>query len=200
MEIKGRTYAGPLKVATRWKIKETSVCPIGADELAKVRADAGQNDEPQKHAGANRRRPERSQLKWKSTKLENRKENGLKISTFYADSLTLTTRCEPAGSIRAQRLTLFGPQFSKSSRLDSPQGIGYRGPLDDYHPATVTHDATDKRVAAQVDGLLLRAGVISERDEKNKPAPGANEYGNFSLLDHAKECLRASGQAVHRIP
>lgn len=37
--IGGRSFSGPVKVVTRWKVKELSVCPIGADEMAKARAD-----------------------------------------------------------------------------------------------------------------------------------------------------------------
>ena len=36
--IQGRKYTGPLKVSTRWVPREESVCPIGADELAKARS------------------------------------------------------------------------------------------------------------------------------------------------------------------
>lgn len=38
--IDGRTYEGPVRLVTRWTIKELSVCPIGADEFAKARAEA----------------------------------------------------------------------------------------------------------------------------------------------------------------
>ena len=37
--IQGRTYKGPIKVSTRWAPRELSICPIGADELAKARAE-----------------------------------------------------------------------------------------------------------------------------------------------------------------
>jgi len=36
--INGRSFKGPIKVVTSWKIRELSICPIGADELAKARA------------------------------------------------------------------------------------------------------------------------------------------------------------------
>ena len=36
--IAGQTFDGPLKVATKWKVRELSTCPIGADEMAKARA------------------------------------------------------------------------------------------------------------------------------------------------------------------
>lgn len=36
--IRGRTFQGPLKVSFEWAIKEFSITPIGADNLAKARA------------------------------------------------------------------------------------------------------------------------------------------------------------------
>lgn len=40
-EIDGRSFRGPIKVATKWQIKEVSAVPVGADDKAKVRAQAG---------------------------------------------------------------------------------------------------------------------------------------------------------------
>jgi len=37
VKIKGRSFTGPVRVTSRWRIKELSVCPIGADEMAKAR-------------------------------------------------------------------------------------------------------------------------------------------------------------------
>ena len=37
--IEGETYNGPIKVSTKWRMKELSAVPIGADEEAKVRSD-----------------------------------------------------------------------------------------------------------------------------------------------------------------
>lgn len=37
--INGKTYKGPVKVSTRWQPKELSICPIGADVLAKARSE-----------------------------------------------------------------------------------------------------------------------------------------------------------------
>ena len=40
--IRGRSFVGPVRVTTRWRVKELSICPIGADEAAKARS----NDQP----------------------------------------------------------------------------------------------------------------------------------------------------------
>ena len=51
--IKGRSFAGPVKVATRWRVKELSAVPIGADELAKARSEDNQRNH-QRHDEENR--------------------------------------------------------------------------------------------------------------------------------------------------
>lgn len=38
-KINGKTFTGPMKVATDWTVKELSTTPIGADELAKARSE-----------------------------------------------------------------------------------------------------------------------------------------------------------------
>lgn len=46
-KIKGRSFTGPLKVTSRWRVKELSTVPIGADELAKARNDLSKDpDKP----------------------------------------------------------------------------------------------------------------------------------------------------------
>ena len=37
-DFKGRSFKGPVRVTKRWRIREGSIVPIGADELAKARA------------------------------------------------------------------------------------------------------------------------------------------------------------------
>lgn len=41
--IAGKTFAGPVKVATRWTVKELSICPLGADSQAKARMETSMN-------------------------------------------------------------------------------------------------------------------------------------------------------------
>lgn len=43
--IRGRSFEGPVRVTTRWRVKELSICPIGADENAKARAEKPPNPE-----------------------------------------------------------------------------------------------------------------------------------------------------------
>ena len=47
-EVAGRTFTGPVSVVTKWRSKEGSVVPIGADEMATVREDINKNIKPKK--------------------------------------------------------------------------------------------------------------------------------------------------------
>ena len=42
--LQGKEYPGPVSIVTKWKIRELSNCPIGADELSKTRNSDGQNN------------------------------------------------------------------------------------------------------------------------------------------------------------
>ncbi len=52
-KVGGKSFTGPVKVATKWEIREVSAVPIGADSLAKVRAQA--NHEPQEDVKMNKK-------------------------------------------------------------------------------------------------------------------------------------------------
>ena len=47
--IGGRSFKGPVRVTARWRPKELSVVPVGADELAKARGAAAPPNPPQPH-------------------------------------------------------------------------------------------------------------------------------------------------------
>ena len=191
-KISGRNYTGPVKIATRWRVKELSAVAIGADENAKTRMDStfdkNQNSQIQ----------EESTMPKEKTVEEIRKEEIDRIGN-------ITTMCRQFGlsqEMESQWLQSGASMESvRAAVLDIvaarlPEGIGYRGPIEgnESHPATVVHDAVDKRVDAQVEGLCLRAGLPVEN-------PGAGrEYAHFSFLDHAKECLRANGRRVNGSP
>jgi len=51
-EFKGRSFAGPVRVTKRWRIREGSIVPIGADELAKARS-ANTNNKLKPEGGQN---------------------------------------------------------------------------------------------------------------------------------------------------
>lgn len=202
--INGRTInGGPngVKVAVRWRIKELSAVPIGADEQAKTRG-AIESD-PQTQTPDPAKRSENNEREFSKMEIDEiRKQERERIAeltglchTFRCDDL-LQKYIEDGTTVDAARAVIL-----ERAKAQMQQPIG--GPSMNawgephYAPATVTADATDKRVDAQVDGLLLRAGIIAN-DEKI--AGGATEYAHFSFIDHARECLRAQGKRVNGGP
>ena len=51
-QYKGESFAGPVRVTKRWRIREGSAVPIGADEFAKARS-LNNNNQPTKTEGGN---------------------------------------------------------------------------------------------------------------------------------------------------
>ena len=49
--VEGKTFTGPLRIGTDWAVRELSLCPIGADANAKVRADNTFRQTPANAAG-----------------------------------------------------------------------------------------------------------------------------------------------------
>jgi phage major head subunit gpT-like protein len=189
--IQGREYTGPVKVATRWELKEVSLTPIGADSLAKVRAEYQQHHQLR----AAQAEPD------KPTPTEDHvmeKENILTaddLGRAQTDAITQErTRCM---SIRAK---------CKEAKLDDladgmiERGITVQEATDELFQAIVKKaptpvqrievgaDEADKFRAAATDGLLLRAGHAPE-----KPAPGAQEFRGIDMAETIRRCMERAG-------
>ena len=54
--IRGRKYTGPMRVATKWELKEVSLTPIGADDLAKARHNSANHPDKRRQATMNKLR------------------------------------------------------------------------------------------------------------------------------------------------
>jgi hypothetical protein len=182
--IKGRTFQGPVKITSRWRVKELSVVPIGADELAKARS----GDAPQP-----------------TTQHANER---ISVMPENASTTTHTTEDQVAAAVRIERervaeIEAMGRTFSiirseidplvnSGASLDearkSIMGIVARRQVATPPAIQFAVDETEKRAEAIIDGLCLRAGVSLD-----KPAPGANEYRATPLYQIAKECLLAAG-------
>jgi hypothetical protein len=189
--INGRTFTGPLRVATNWRIKELSVTPIGADEFAKARS-AGRKE---------------SQMENEQVGIESqRAPQPLSITEATAAGihqernriLEIQAMCERFGceDLAEQAITT-GRSVEDTRQLvlgrvearHAPEGHGYRPPLESYGRVQVTgREATEKRRNAIVDGFVMRSGM-----NVSNPAPGADEYRSMTLLELAKECLEAEG-------
>lgn len=176
--FKGRSFKGPVRVTTRWRVKELSICPIGADPGAKARSETNQIIPDLK-----RKKPMSDEI---TAAIEKERSRVIDIQTI----------CRQAGldAVRAQKFITDGTGLDAvrsavmehlMASIENGGGHGHRTPVE------FIGDEADKRRAAVVDGLVLRSGVTLD-----KPAPGAREYRGASLVDIARECLQAAGVRV----
>ncbi|MCP4623157.1 MAG: hypothetical protein GY850_06455 [bacterium] len=176
---KGKVYEGPLRLATAWTLKEVSIVPIGADELAKARSVINS----QGNQGKDKDMLTKEEIeKIRTEERERVAEITAMTKRFNVDDMA-ENLINKGSSVDTARQAVLDRIEARGS---DTANFAHRGPITYAGPDDVL-----KRVAATVDGLVLRAGVPIE-----KPAAGANEYRQVSLSDIAKECLRASGVKV----
>ena len=221
--IEGRTFAGPLQVATKWTPREVSAVPIGADQNAKARA-GNQNKTINKEdkdmdpkvramleskglpADATEEQAlaflAKLEVKTETTPLqgdvEKEKENDKEASIRAAATGELLTRIRDIDALCSKYdcADMARSFIIENKTLEEAQ----RAVMDKIHeraknqnPGTsgveITAEAKDKFRAAAEHGLVLRAGMKVEN-----PAPGADELRGYTLVEMARECLRASGR------
>lgn len=221
--IDGRSFTGPVKVVRKWKIKETSACPIGSDEMAKARAAEAPDFNPQEETDMNEKL--RAFLESRGLAKDATEEEAWRFLE------TLNVRSEPQGAAPAGGDP---PQVdeqvrtavrAEQERIIDIRAIGARAGLDeakinelvlkgssvedarklafDHVTATaakpagfraeVVADERDKFRAAASDSLIVRAGM---RYDQDKLAQGAMDLRGYSLRELARECLRMAGQST----
>lgn len=180
--IDGREFAGPVKVVTLWEIKEVSLTPIGADKKAKIRS-----------------MPEKTRSLPTMQQIQNAPDQD-QAQTRNADDAVqaerqrvseITDICAQAGLMEyAKRFVADGssPDVARRAVFDhltrtAPQPMGDRR-IDVDMGAT----DTEKREAAILDALCVRAGVRPE-----KPAPGHEQFRGMTLHDLARNTLESLG-------
>jgi hypothetical protein len=182
--INGKSYDGPLKVATDWTLKEVSAVAVGADKNARVRSETINSNERKSQKMENTnidieqvRTEERTRVREISTMAARAGcetigaalvENGASVDQAKAKILDYILRTKADGD-----LVPMNPRFN-----------------DNYSFEVGLSDG-EKRAEALTDGQLLRAGIRVE-----KPAPGAVDLRGLSLVDLGRECLAMSGQKV----
>lgn len=199
--IRGRSFEGPVRVTTRWRVRELSICPIGADESAKARSVTRQNTGDKKPMDPRLRTYlEKRGLAQGATEDEawaflTNLDDGRDAAAERERIISIEAVCRRAGHPElADQLIRDGVPFeqARSRVMDRVfADIDARGDGGGYGhrpPVELFKDEADKRQAAVVDGLCLRAGL-----HLDKPAPGATEYRGATLVDIARECAIAAG-------
>lgn len=184
--VAGRVLTGPLRVATRWALKEVSIVSIPADVNAAIRS---ADQEPSLGQGRYERMSEDTAIKTA------REYKGL---LQFAERLNIPRRILDD---LLERVTSWN-QFEEMARAAMLNYLVATAPQLSFRPAVDEHlgriglitDETDKRREAVIAGICLRAGL-----KKYEGIPGAREYANCTLLDVAKEVLQNLGVPVRRL-
>ncbi|MCA1793922.1 MAG: Mu-like prophage major head subunit gpT family protein, partial [Desulfobacteraceae bacterium] len=170
--------AGPVKVATSWKLFEVSATPIGADEKAKAR---GINMETTIQT-----KPDQSKETRSNSALDERKRCQTINDLCGKFGLTeFATRFIQDGTeVEEVRNAVFD-HLAKTRKPMGADRIDFEG----------GETSGEKREKAVIDGLLTRSGFNVQN-----PAPGHDEFRHVKLADLAADALRKSGVTTRGLP
>lgn len=209
--VEGRTFTGPLKVSTRWQVKEGSLTPIGADEYAKVRHAANENiltteaatmaeiKEQQQNKG--RAAPDAAPND-AAHRADNQRAAPTSAEAGAAGGETTRADCADMVTLALRHGC---PEFAEQAIREGMTIDRFRAVLLDRLGQDAERHAPAHRVAvgesdgekfnrAAADAILLRTNFGHSLE---KPAPGASELRGYTLKELARECLRRAGKATH---
>jgi hypothetical protein len=221
--VGGRSYTGPVKVVTRWTPKEMSICPIGADDMAKARA-ATPPVIPNRTEEKEMDPKIRAFLESRGLSKDATEEEAFRfLETLQVRTATPQVPA-PGGQksedeIRAEAIR------AEQGRIGDIRGICVRAGFTEAETQayitgntsveTVRQAAFDKVTAAPSETPGFRASLemgVDARDKfrsaaegalvlrcglRHDPAQlaaGAADLRGYSLREMARECLRVAGQ------
>jgi len=221
--VAGREFTGPVKVVTKWKLKELSVCPIGADELAKARADQGAPAPQHKENLMDQRLRaflERHGLRKDATEDEANaffeKMNQQPVTVAgaagpTADEIKRAADEAAENAVRAERsrTTEISSLCEKYGCRELSAGlIGDNKTVDEARQAVLDHLAKNPAPAGYGHRSPVMLGA-DERDKfraagqdalllragipREKPAPGHDELAGRSMVELSRMCLVRAG-------
>lgn len=200
VNVGGRSYSGPAKVALRYELQEVSTVPIGADYMAKIRAlnnksgnEPEQKTKQEAHQMADEPQAPVPPEPTPAAPLDVDKLRSEAEARALERYATIRSIAKDAGlsddeADKAIRENVTAEQFREAAFaklcernkpvLGDPKEV----------KVEVSGEQRDKKRAAMTDGLRMRAGV-----KVSSPAPGAEDFRGFSLVDLARECLIEQG-------
>ena len=221
--VRGRSFKGPLRVTSRWRPKELSVVPIGADELAKARA-AAEPPQPTQ--------PETPPTQ--TTPMEERKMNKRLRQILIARGMPETATDEEAWAFFDKVADPLGPAPAAAAAPVADQARAERERIVEIEAMGRTFEV-DRSVVDKLvkDGTALDLArkqildIVAQRkvqtppatviaDERDKfraaaedsllirsniqatrpktPAAGAQDLAGWTLVELARHCLRLASQ------
>jgi hypothetical protein len=214
--IAGREFEGPVKVATKWKVRELSTCPIGADEMAKARAATAPPIPKHKEQDMNEKlraflesrglaKTATEEEAWRFLETLNvradesggQTEEQIRAEAARAEQGRITEIRAIAGraGMSEEQIGGFisGNKSVEEVRKAAFDHLTSQTPQSPGFRAQIVADERDKFRAAATDSILLRANL---HKDPAKPAAGALDLRGFSLRELARESLRVAGQPV----
>lgn len=221
--VSGRTYAGPLQVATKWTPRELSAVPIGADAAAKARSEA---------------KPPTNEIKKEEKHMDSitRKfleRHGLPVTATDAEAEAFLARAEPPQPVAPPPVPDAPPDLDKVRAEATGQERDRIREIDALLTRYECQEQARELIVGQpgqnpptlaeaqrkvMDAIAARAknpgtsGIVMGADEKDKfraaaadglalrggltvasPVSGAQEIRGFTLVELARECLRMAG-------
>lgn len=226
-EINGRAYEGPCILITEWALKEVSTCPIGADPVAKARAD---HKQPAKRSAE----PQKKESSMKKTLRDYLIRRGLDPNATEDEAWVFLERLdkEPGGarSDDGERIDPDKVRAEERERIsgirtlcrahgceDLADGMVSDGNTIDEARAAVLNHIETKKTKDDKNKPGFRAEVIIDGRDKfraaaqdalsmraglivSTPAPGHDELFGRSLTEMARLSLRAAGQSDRGVP
>jgi hypothetical protein len=215
--IEGKTFEGPLKVSTKWNLKELSICPIGADVFAKVRSEVNkiqikQNKNKQKKE-KKMSEEYRSFLESIGLREDATEKEALKFANDFKAPESKDTEKEVKEGIlkdrkRISEISEICKQFaindeiregliSEGSDIDSARENimnilvkkSKKNSPDFTAKTSGMVDDKERFHNAAVDSIMLRGG----KSVKN-PSEGSESLEGFSLKELCRESLRIAGR------
>jgi len=187
------TGAVPVERAVDWEPYELSLVPIPADAGAQVRSDEPTPTQQEKPM------PELNQGAPAAEAAPDTRAAAPVAPVVNADEVRAEERRRAAGILDAARKLQVGEELAHKLIADGVSLDDARMQLIDaqateqrktpaHSRVEVTQDHSEKRAAAKLDYLKVRANLTT-LDE----APGAREYRGTTLLDMARESLEMAG-------
>lgn len=186
--LNGKAYEGPVKLSTKFEIRELSICPIGADKLAKARAAAANlnpKEEPIMEPKDEGRSPvatptpapvDEAAIRAQAAEAERARVKDIMSMARKFDVHDLAEKAVADGTSVPAFQAVVLDALSAKKTVDLP---GFQ--------AEIVADGGEKFRAAAMDAVLVRGGRAS----------GQNDLAALTLRELARECLTRAG---HRAP
>lgn len=222
--IEGRTFEGPLQVATKWTPKEISAVPIGADQNAKARAEVNNNNKHNKEEG--KMDPKiRKMLESKGLPADANDEQAIafleklgvkesdppkvKETDDEAKAKEEKIRAEATGKER-DRIREIDALCGQFDCADMSRALIVDGKTLEEAQRAVMSKLHEKSKNPGTSGVVIVAeardkfraaaqdGIMLRAGMKiEKPVVGADELRGYTLAEMARECLRVAGLNHH---